>query len=182
MPTITLAYWTCFFNLHPLHNAPNLNRKVNFVVPNLKGWFLDSTIFTYNCCAQLAYVMTSCHTMLRKLIPWHPYDMVDVIRENCARVDGRKSWHMLVPHDSHRQKSHCLTRHLEFPQKNATSLQCRRFLWAHECFCLRKSHVLTERVPSLWADFLAWHSHFFAEVLFKFLQPSLAAVALASPF
>ena len=107
---------------------------------------------------------------------------VDVIGENCARVDGRKWWHMLVPHDSHRQKSHCLTRHLEFPQKNATSLQCRRFLWAHECFCLRKSHVLTERVPSLWADFLAWHSHFFAEVLYKFLQPSLAAVAMASPF
>ena len=42
--------------------------------------------------------------------------------------------------------------------------------------------VLTERVPSLWADFLAWHTHFFAEVPLKFLQPSFAAVAMASPF
>ena len=34
--------------------------------------------------------------------------IVDVLSENCVRVDGRKSWRMLVAHDSRKQKSYRL--------------------------------------------------------------------------
>ena len=39
--------------------------------------------------------------------------IVDVLSENCARVDGRKSWRMIVAHDSRKQQSYRLNRPLE---------------------------------------------------------------------
>ena len=36
---------------------------------------------------------------------------LDVVSENCACVDGQKSWHMLVMHDSHKQESYMYRLH-----------------------------------------------------------------------
>ena len=54
----------------------------------------------YDFCLRL-----SCSTSARH-DPRHPWDTyVNVVSENCARVDGRKWWRMLVAHDSRRQQS-----------------------------------------------------------------------------
>ena len=68
--------------------------------------------FAYEYSAQLASVMTSRQIVSCKLDTRHSHDMhLDVVSENqCARVDGRKSWSMLVAHDSRKQKSYRLNR------------------------------------------------------------------------
>ena len=66
---------------------------------------LGSRIFVYEYRVRLACVLTSRQIVSCKLDQQHLYDTVDVLSENCAREDGQKSWHMLVVHDSHKQKS-----------------------------------------------------------------------------
>lgn len=66
---------------------------------------LGGRIFAYEYRLQLACVLTSWQIVACKLDPQYLYDTVYVLSENCACEDGWKSWHMLVMHDSHKQKS-----------------------------------------------------------------------------
>ena len=56
---------------------------------------LEGTVFVYDYRARLmAYVTTH----------------EDVVNEKCGRLDGRKSWRMLVVHDSSKEKPYRLNR------------------------------------------------------------------------
>ena len=69
---------------------------------------LDGTIFAYNCYTRPAFVMTSWQIVSCNLDPQHSYDTLclDVVSKNSAFVDGQKSWHVLLAHDSHKQISY----------------------------------------------------------------------------
>ena len=67
-------------------------------------------MFAYENRARLAYVMTLRQIVSCKLDPHIRTTRVDVVSENCVRVNGRKLWRMLVTLDSRKQKSYGLNR------------------------------------------------------------------------
>ena len=66
---------------------------------------LGGMVFAYEYRVRLARVLTSQQIVSCKLDPQHLYETVDDMSDNCAHEDGRKSWNILVVHDSHKQKS-----------------------------------------------------------------------------
>ena len=61
---------------------------------------------------------------------------VDVVSENSARVDGRKSWTMLVTHDSRKQKSYRTKSALTERNCAAPILIVERHIWDRFCATL----------------------------------------------
>ena len=66
---------------------------------------LGGMVFAYEYRVRLACVLTSQQIVSCKLDPQHLDETVDDMSDNCAHEDGRKSWNILVVHDSHKQKS-----------------------------------------------------------------------------
>ena len=73
----------------------------------------------YDICLRLSCASSNRHDFTRTLrVVWirptaFVRHIVNMVSENCARVDGPKSWRMLVAHDSRKQKSYRLNRPLD---------------------------------------------------------------------
>ena len=67
----------------------------------------------YDSCLRVSYGTSMSHEFTTNHVVWirtttFTWHIVDFVSENYARVDGRKSWRMLVEHESLNQNSHRL--------------------------------------------------------------------------